>query len=99
MADATIDPPTSVRLKVDASSPTNDLLMKFDSGCTHITSASLQLTVGSGGTDPSVHGGDFYATISGDANAGWTEASVLWKTAPVIDKTQFPECDSRAPRG
>lgn len=87
--DATIDPatatPTNSRLKVDASSPVNDTLLKFTvpSSCTSIAAASLQLTVGSGTTDPSAHGGDFFATSAGDANAGWTEASVTWATAPA----------------
>ena len=56
--------------------------MKFDNGCTRITAAGLQLTVGIGGTDPSMHGGDFYATISGDANTGWTEPVSAEKKRP-----------------
>ncbi len=88
VADATIDPavstpPTASRLKVDASSPTNDMLLRFTTGCTTVSRAVLQLTVGSGSTDPSVRGGDWYATSSADPNAAWAEGSVLWSTAPA----------------
>jgi chitodextrinase len=88
--DSTIDPVTtdsisSTRLKADASAPKNDLLMKFTvpSTCATVTAASLTLTVGSASTDPSVRGGDFYATSPGDTNAGWSESSVVWASAPV----------------
>ncbi|MDT4933519.1 MAG: hypothetical protein QOK11_1411 [Pseudonocardiales bacterium] len=94
-ADATIDPaasttPTSSRVRVDASGPTNDLLLKFTSSCTDITAASLGLTVGSGSNDPSTHGGDFYATSAADPHANWAEGSVTWPTAPARDTTVAP---------
>ncbi|MGZ4609868.1 MAG: fibronectin type III domain-containing protein [Actinomycetes bacterium] len=95
LADATIDPATSTpsvsRLKVDASSPVNDALLKFTvpSGCT-VAAASLQLTVGSGSTDVSGHGGDFYPTSAADANAGWSEATVTWASAPAKDTSVAP---------
>ena len=84
--DATIDPVTTdtlsaSRLKVDANTPVNDLLMKYvvPASCSSVTSATLTLTVGSGSTDPSVRGGDFYAA----ANSNWSEGSVTWLTAPA----------------
>ena len=89
VADRTIDPastaPTSSRLKVDASSPVNDMLLKFTvpTSCASVTAAHLVLTVGTGSTDPSAKGGDFYATSSSDPNAGWSETSVVWNTAPA----------------
>lgn len=85
IADRTIDPatdaPIASRLKVDASAPINDMLLQFSAptGCT-ITSASLRLTVGSGSTDPSKYGGDFYAA---DPTVGWSESTVSWSTAPA----------------
>jgi len=88
LADRTIDPastaPASTRLKVDAASPQNDMLMKFavPTSCTSVAAASLRLTVGSGSTDPSVRGGDFYATDPA-SNPDWSEASVVWNTAPA----------------
>ena len=88
--DATIDPATSSsttsRIKVDDSSPVNDLLVKFvvPTTCTP-TSAALLLTVGSGSNDASSRGGDFYATSSNDPNAGWAESTVTWATAPAKD--------------
>jgi chitodextrinase len=84
--DATIDPVTTdaltaSRLKADANTPVNDLLMKFvvPASCSTVTSATLTLTVGSGSTDPSVRGGDFYAA----ANSNWSESAVTWATAPA----------------
>jgi chitinase len=89
--DATIDPVTTdtltaSRLKADASTPVNDLLMKFvvPASCTSVTSATLTMTVGSGSTDPSVRGGDFYAA----ASSNWAEGSVTWANAPA--KTGSP---------
>lgn len=85
IADRTIDPatdaPTGTRLKVDASSPINDMLMQFSApaGCT-ITGATLRLTVGSGSTDPSSYGGDFYAA---DPAVAWSESTVTWSNAPA----------------
>jgi chitodextrinase len=95
LADRTIDPasttPTSTRLKVDASAPVNDLLVKFDVPTTcSVTAAHLKLTVGSGSTDPSTKGGDFYATSPTDPNAAWDEASVVWATAPAKSTTTPP---------
>jgi hypothetical protein len=92
--DRTIDPaatsPNNLRLKVDNSAPVNDLLLKFTvpSSCTSITAAHLQLTVGTDTNDPSAKGGDFYATSATDANAGWSEATVVWGSAPA--KTGSP---------
>ena len=84
--DATIDPVTTdtlsaSRLKVDANTPVNNLLMKYviPASCSTVTSATLTLTVGSGSTDPSVRGGDFYAA----ANSSWSEGSVTWINAPA----------------
>jgi len=89
--DATIDPVTTdtltaSRLKADASTPVNDLLMKYTvpASCSSVTSATLTMTVGSGSTDPSVRGGDFYAA----ASSSWAEGSVTWATAPA--KTGSP---------
>ncbi|MDQ6849138.1 MAG: fibronectin type III domain-containing protein [Actinomycetota bacterium] len=87
--DSTIDPasntPTSTRLTVDAASPTNDMLLKFTAPqtCTNVTAATLTLTVGSTSTNASTHGGDFYATSRTDPNAGWSEKTVTWDTAPA----------------
>jgi len=89
--DSTIDPatstPTTSRLKMDASSPVNDALLQFSvpSTCS-VTAASLKLTVGSGSTDPSGRGGDIYATN----NAGWSESTVVWNTAPAKDTSKPP---------
>ena len=71
---------TTSRIKVDGSAPTNDLLVKFvvPTSCTP-TSATLLLTVGSGGNDPSSRGGDFYATSPNDPNAGPAESTVTWE--------------------
>jgi len=86
--DSTIDPATTssttTRLKVDASSPVNDWVMKFElsTTCTP-TTATLSLTVGSGTNDPSSSGGSIYATSLSDPNAGWAEATVSWTTAPA----------------
>ena len=86
--DATIDPasttPSTSRIKVDASAPVNDLLVKFSipTTCTP-TAATLLLTVGSGTNDPSPSGGSFYATSPTDPNAGWTETGVTWASAPA----------------
>jgi len=86
--DATIDPATASntvsRIKVDASAPVNDLLVKFviPATCTP-HSALLTLTVGSGTNDPSSRGGDFYGTSASDPNAGWAEGTVTWTTAPA----------------
>jgi len=93
--DATIDPVitdtlTSSRIKADASSPTNDMLLKFSSNCTKVTAANLQLTVGSGINDPSGHGGDFYATSPSDQYAGWAEGTVAWGTAPAKNTAITP---------
>ncbi len=85
--DATVDSsqPTvnfggNSRLTAD-NSPANYSLLKFNvtgtSGCT-ISSAKLQLTVGSNTDDKSVYGGDVY----GVANS-WSESSVNWNTAPT----------------
>jgi chitodextrinase len=90
LGDATIDPTltappaSNTRLKLDASAPQNDLLLKFSvpSTCA-VTAAHLKLTVGTGTNDPSSKGGDFYVTSSSDANAGWSEASVAWANAPA----------------
>jgi hypothetical protein len=92
LEDATIDPaltapPTNkTRLKVDASTPVNDLLIKFavPSGCS-VTAAHLKLTVGSGTNDPSSKGGDFYLA---DPATAWSESSVVWTSAPA--KTGTP---------
>lgn len=87
--DSTIDPatntPSTSRLRVDASTPTNDMLLKFTapSSCTSIAAATLQLTVGNGTSDPSTHGGDFYSTSQTDPNAGWAQSSVTWTSAPA----------------
>lgn len=95
--DATIDPVTtntvtSSRVKVDASGPVDDMLLKFTTpaSCSTVTSASLQLTVGSGTTDPSSHGGDFYATSPADPNAAWSQATVTWNSAPLRDTATAP---------
>jgi hypothetical protein len=62
----------------------NDMLLKFavPTSCTRVTAAHLMLTVGSGSTDPSVKGGDFYATDPA-SNPDWSETTVLWETAPA----------------
>jgi fibronectin type 3 domain-containing protein len=95
--DSTIDPVTTdtitaSRVKVDASAPVDDMLLKFTipASCSSVTAASLQLTVGSGSNDPSTHGGDFYATSRTDPNAGWSQASVTWASAPAKDSTIAP---------
>jgi chitodextrinase len=94
-ADATIDPasatPTASRLKVDASAPINDLLVKFaiPVGC-NVATAVLQVTVGNGANDPSARGGDIYATNQSDPNAGWTENSVTWTSAPAASTAIAP---------
>jgi chitodextrinase len=88
--DSTIDPATSSsttsRLKVDASSPVNDMVMKFaiPTTCTP-TAATLSLTVGSGTNDPSSNGGRIYATSPSDPNAGWVETTVTWSSAPATN--------------
>ncbi len=76
----------ATRLVVD-NSPVNDALLKFDvtgtgtgTSCPTITGATLTLTVGSGGTDNSPRGGDFYAT----ASSSWNEGTVSWNTAPAV---------------
>jgi chitodextrinase len=92
--DSTIDPannkPPISRLSVDASSPVNDLLVEFTTSCTNITAATLKLTVGSTSTNPSVHGGDFFATKANDPFANWSEGTVTWNTAPAKDATIAP---------
>jgi fibronectin type 3 domain-containing protein len=86
--DATVDSsqPTinlggSSRVAVD-NSPTTNALLKFNvnlpSGCS-VSSAKLQLTVGSNTDDKSVYGGDVY----GVASNSWNESSVTWNTAPT----------------
>jgi hypothetical protein len=97
IGDATIDPVTTntitaSRVKVDASGPVNDMLLKFTipASCSSVTAASLQLTVGSGSNDPSSHGGDFYATSLTDPYAGWSQSSVTWTSAPAKDTTAAP---------
>jgi hypothetical protein len=79
-------------VKVDASAPVDDMLLKFTipASCSSVTAASLQLTVGSGSNDPSTHGGDFYATSRTDPSAGWSKASVTWASAPAKDSTIAP---------
>jgi hypothetical protein len=86
--DATVDSsqPTvnlggNSRVTVD-NSPTTNALLKFNvtgtSGCS-ISSAKLQLTVGSNTDDKSVYGGDVY----GVASNSWNESTVNWNTAPT----------------
>jgi fibronectin type 3 domain-containing protein len=68
----------ATRLVAD-NSPVDHFLVRFDvSGCTTVTAASLRLTVGSGSTDNSPSGGNFFTT-----GTGWNEATVTWNTAPA----------------
>jgi chitodextrinase len=70
----------ATRLVAD-NSPVDHFLVRFDvalTGCTTITAASLRLTVGSGSTDNSPSGGNFFTT-----GTGWNEATVTWNTAPA----------------
>jgi chitodextrinase len=92
--DSTIDPATTTsllsRLKVDLTTPRNDMLLKFalPVGCAP-SSAQLRLTAGNGVNETSVNGGRLYATSKTDPNAGWTEGNVTWSSAPAID-TNIP---------
>ena len=68
---------TATTLQVD-NSPVKHILLKFNvSGFApqSITAAKLRLYV----TDPSVQGGDVFAT----ENTSWTESTVTWNTAPA----------------
>jgi chitodextrinase len=70
----------ATRLVAD-NSPVDHFLVRFDvafTGCTTITAASLRLTVGSGSSDNSPSGGNFFTT-----GTGWNEATVTWNTAPA----------------
>jgi hypothetical protein len=86
--DATLDSsqPTAnfgsgSRLTVD-NSPINSALLRFNvdlpSGCS-VSSAKLQLTIGSDTGDKSAYGGDVYALASNT----WNESTVTWNTAPT----------------
>jgi acid phosphatase type 7 len=69
----------ATRLVAD-NSPVDHFLVRFDvalTGCSTITAASLRLTVGSGSTDNSPSGGNFFTT-----GTGWNEATVTWNSAP-----------------
>lgn len=70
-------------LTVDADQSLSDFLLKFTvpTGCTP-TAAILTLTAGSGTTNGSAHGGNFYA-----APGSWTEATVTAATAPPTTGT------------
>ena len=68
---------TATTLQVD-NSPVKHILLKFNVvgfAPQSITGAKLRLYV----TDPSVKGGDFFAT----QNTSWTESTVTWNTAPA----------------
>jgi hypothetical protein len=82
-ANTTTNYGTLSTLTVDADQNMNDFLMKFTvpAGCTP-TAASLTMTVSSGSTSNSAHGGDFYA-----APGTWTEQSVTAATAPPTTGT------------
>jgi chitodextrinase len=74
----------ATRLVAD-NSPVDHFLVRFDvalTGCTTITAASLRLTVGSGSSDNSPSGGNFFTT-----DTGWNEATVTWNTAPAAGTT------------
>ena len=82
--DATIDQTNATtnyggdvtKLIVDGS-PSSDALLKFNvatTGCSTVTSASLQLTNNANGSPT---GGDIYSTGS-----SWTESTVNWNNAP-----------------
>jgi chitodextrinase len=78
---------TNARLTADNSPKTNALL-KFNitglpAGCA-VSSAKLQLTVGSGSTDTSPYGGDLY----GASNTSWTQSTVNWNTQPAAAATK-----------
>jgi fibronectin type 3 domain-containing protein len=91
--DATVDSSQSAvnlggssRITVD-NSPVNYSLLKFNvnltSGCS-VSSAKLQLTVGSNTNDNSAYGGDVY----GASSNSWDESSVNWDTAPLAAGTK-----------
>ena len=70
----------ATRLVAD-NSPVDQFLVRFDvalTGCSTITAASLRLTVGSGSSDNSPSGGNFFTT-----GTDWNEATVTWDTAPA----------------
>src|SRR3954447_19575778 len=78
---------TATRLTAD-NSPQVNVLLKFNvaglpSGCA-VSSAKLQLTVGSTTNDNSPYGGDLY----GSTNTTWAQSTVNWNTQPAAAATK-----------
>jgi fibronectin type 3 domain-containing protein len=81
---------TATRVTVD-NSPQSFAWLKFDvaglpAGCA-VSNATLQMTVGSSGTDNATYGGDLY----GSSNTTWVESGtggITWANQPAVAATK-----------